>query len=150
MTTLMTSLFFEHLRAEDRVSVKPHASPVLHAVNYLLGNLDESYLTTLRSFGGLQSYDGGIFVAASPDILYFKDTKGDGIADIRKVVFTGFGAGKGSSGGIAPIHFGDTADAVEKTENEEKLAPKAPPKAVIKKKPAKTAHAGAGSRKARR
>src|SRR2546430_7433681 len=62
----------------------------------------------------------------------------------------GFGAGKGSTGGIAPIHFGDTADAVEKTENEEKLAPKAPPKAVIKKKPAKTAHAGAGSRKARR
>jgi pyruvate dehydrogenase E1 component len=56
MTTLMTTLFFEHLRAEDRVSVKPHASPVLHAINYLLGDLDESYLTTLRSFGGLQSY----------------------------------------------------------------------------------------------
>ncbi|MFC4942386.1 transketolase-like TK C-terminal-containing protein [Pseudonocardia sp. GCM10023141] len=56
MTTLMTTLFFEHLRAGDRVSVKPHASPVLHAINYLLGDLDESYLTTLRSFGGLQSY----------------------------------------------------------------------------------------------
>ncbi|MEP6663163.1 MAG: PVC-type heme-binding CxxCH protein, partial [Verrucomicrobiota bacterium] len=38
-------------------------------------------------------YDGGIFVAASPDILYLKDTDGDGIADIRKVVFTGFGNG---------------------------------------------------------
>ena len=37
-------------------SVKPHASPVLHAINYLLGSLDESYLTTLRAFGGLQSY----------------------------------------------------------------------------------------------
>lgn len=56
MTTLMTSLWFRHLRAEDRVSVKPHASPVLHAVNYLLGELDASYLTTLREFGGLQSY----------------------------------------------------------------------------------------------
>lgn len=39
-------------------------------------------------------YDGGIFVAASPDIIYFKDTNGDGKADLRKVVFTGFGAGK--------------------------------------------------------
>ena len=56
MTTLMTSLWFEHLRAGDRVSVKPHASPVLHAINYLLGFLDEQYLTTLRAFGGLQSY----------------------------------------------------------------------------------------------
>jgi pyruvate dehydrogenase E1 component len=56
MTTIMTSLWFEQLRAEDRVSVKPHASPVLHAINYLLGQLDEKYLTTLREFGGLQSY----------------------------------------------------------------------------------------------
>ena len=38
------------------MSVKPHASPVLHAINYLLGELDERYLTTLREFGGLQSY----------------------------------------------------------------------------------------------
>src|SRR5690606_23221337 len=52
----MTSLWFEHLRSIDRVSVKPHASPVLHSINYLLGNLDEKYLTTLREFGGLQSY----------------------------------------------------------------------------------------------
>ena len=52
----MTSLWFGQLRAEDRVSVKPHASPVLHAINYLLGELDETYLTTLREFGGLQSY----------------------------------------------------------------------------------------------
>ena len=43
---------------------------------------------------GVTCYDGGIFVAASPDILYFKDTDGDGVADTRKVVFTGFGAGK--------------------------------------------------------
>ncbi|GAA1849279.1 pyruvate dehydrogenase [Pseudonocardia ailaonensis] len=56
MTTLMTALWFEQLRAGDRVSVKPHASPVLHAINYLLGELDEEYLTTLRAFGGLQSY----------------------------------------------------------------------------------------------
>jgi pyruvate dehydrogenase E1 component len=56
MVTIMTALWFEHLRDCDRVSVKPHASPVLHAINYLLGELDERYLTTLRAFGGLQSY----------------------------------------------------------------------------------------------
>ncbi|MFE3280299.1 pyruvate dehydrogenase [Nocardia sp. NPDC059239] len=56
MVSIMTSLWFEQLRPGDRVSVKPHASPVLHAINYLLGELDEKYLTTLREFGGLQSY----------------------------------------------------------------------------------------------
>lgn len=56
MVSIMTSLWFRHLRPEDRVSVKPHASPVLHAINYLLGRLDASYLPRLREFGGLQSY----------------------------------------------------------------------------------------------
>lgn len=56
MVSIMTSLWFEQLRPGDRVSVKPHAAPVLHGINYLLGLLDESYLTTLREFGGLQSY----------------------------------------------------------------------------------------------
>src|SRR5437867_685371 len=39
-------------------------------------------------------YDGGIFVAATPDIIYCKDTDGDGKADVRKIVYTGYGAGK--------------------------------------------------------
>jgi pyruvate dehydrogenase E1 component len=56
MVSIMTALWFGQLRRGDLVSVKPHASPVLHAINYLLGELDESYLTELRSFGGLQSY----------------------------------------------------------------------------------------------
>jgi pyruvate dehydrogenase E1 component len=56
MVSLMTALWFAFLRAPDRVSVKPHASPVLHAINYLLGSLDASYLPRLREFGGLQSY----------------------------------------------------------------------------------------------
>jgi len=56
MASIMTALWFHHLRAPDRVSVKPHASPVLHAIEYLLGQLDARYLTTLRAFGGLQSY----------------------------------------------------------------------------------------------
>ena len=56
MVTLMTSLWFRHLRPEDRVSVKPHASPVLHSLHYLLGLLEDSHMTSLREFGGLQSY----------------------------------------------------------------------------------------------
>jgi pyruvate dehydrogenase E1 component len=56
MTSIMTSLYFHQLGNQDRVSVKPHASPVLHAINYLLEQLDQRYLTTQRSFGGLQSY----------------------------------------------------------------------------------------------
>ena len=56
MVTLMTALYLADLQAEDRVSVKPHASPVLHAIEFLLGRLDRSYLTRLRDFGGLQSY----------------------------------------------------------------------------------------------
>jgi TPP-dependent pyruvate/acetoin dehydrogenase alpha subunit len=50
-------------------------------------------------------------------------------------VVQGFGQGQGSSGGMAPIHFGDTAEATEQTEVEEKLAPKTPAKTVAKKAP---------------
>ena len=56
MVGLMTALWFSELRADDRVSVKPHASPALHAINYLLGRLEPRYLESLRAFGGLQSY----------------------------------------------------------------------------------------------
>lgn len=56
MVSLMTALYFNYLDSEDRVSVKPHASPVFHAIQYLLGNLDKKYLTQLRTAGGLQSY----------------------------------------------------------------------------------------------
>ena len=56
ITTIMTALWLCELQTQDRVSVKPHASPVLHALEFLLGGLDASALTTLRQFGGLQSY----------------------------------------------------------------------------------------------
>jgi pyruvate dehydrogenase E1 component len=56
MVSIMTALYFGHLRSSDRVSVKPHAAPVWHAIQHLLGKLDDSQLKTLRAFGGLQSY----------------------------------------------------------------------------------------------
>jgi pyruvate dehydrogenase E1 component len=54
--SILTALYFDFLRAGDRVSIKPHASPAFHAAQYLLGNLDKSYLTTLREYKGLQAY----------------------------------------------------------------------------------------------
>ena len=56
VATIMTSLYFDFMRAGDRISVKPHASPVYHAIQYLLGNLDGRYLSTLRDLHGLQAY----------------------------------------------------------------------------------------------
>src|ERR671934_1451808 len=57
VVSILTALYFGGwLRAGDRVAVKPHASPVFHAIQYLLGNLERRYLTTLRAFGGLQAY----------------------------------------------------------------------------------------------
>ena len=56
MVSIMTALWFGALRSEDRVSVKPHASPVLHAIHFLLGDLEASHMGSLRAFHGLQSY----------------------------------------------------------------------------------------------
>jgi pyruvate dehydrogenase E1 component len=56
VVTILTALYFAFLRAGDRVSIKPHASPAFHATQYLLGRLDRDYLPTLREYGGLQAY----------------------------------------------------------------------------------------------
>jgi pyruvate dehydrogenase E1 component len=55
-TSILTALFFGFLRGRDEISVKPHAAPALHAIQYLLGNLGSQYLTSLREYGGLQAY----------------------------------------------------------------------------------------------
>jgi pyruvate dehydrogenase E1 component len=56
LATLMTALYFHVLRPEDRVAVKPHASPIFHAIQYLLGNQQLDKLQHFRAFGGAQSY----------------------------------------------------------------------------------------------
>lgn len=53
---ILTALFFEAMEKDDRIAIKPHASPVFHAIQYLLGNLEESYLERFRAYGGLQAY----------------------------------------------------------------------------------------------
>ena len=56
MVSLMTSLYFGILRPEDRVAVKPHGSPVFHAIQYLMGNQSREKLENFRRFHGAQSY----------------------------------------------------------------------------------------------
>ncbi len=100
MVSIMTSLWFDHLNPEDKVAVKPHASPVYHAIKYLTGELDRSYLTTLRQFGGLQAYPSR--------------TKDPDVSD--------FSTGSVGLGAVAPLfsaltrryigsHFGEQPDA---------------------------------------
>lgn len=56
MTTLMAALYFHVLRPQDRIAVKPHASPVLHAVEYLFDRQTRAQMEQFRGFGGMQSY----------------------------------------------------------------------------------------------
>ncbi len=68
MVSIMTALWFGHLTGQDKVAVKPHASPVYHAIKYLTGELDRSYLTRLRQAGGLQAYPSR---TKDPDVADF-------------------------------------------------------------------------------
>ncbi len=56
LATIMTALYFAILRPEDRVAVKPHASPVFHAIQYLFGNQTQEKLENFRGYKGAQSY----------------------------------------------------------------------------------------------
>jgi pyruvate dehydrogenase E1 component len=56
MVSIMTALYFSALRPEDRVAVKPHASPVFHAMQYLMGHQTREKMENFRGFGGVQSY----------------------------------------------------------------------------------------------
>src|ERR1700745_902838 len=56
LATVMTALYFSVLRPEDRVAVKPHASPVFHAIQYLFGHQSRDKLEHFRGLGGAQSY----------------------------------------------------------------------------------------------
>lgn len=56
MVSIITALYFATLKPEDRVAIKPHASPVFHAMQYLLGNLTREKMKNFRGFDGVQSY----------------------------------------------------------------------------------------------
>ena len=56
LATIMTALYFDVLRPQDRVAVKPHASPIFHAIQYLLGQQTRDRLENFRGYKGAQSY----------------------------------------------------------------------------------------------
>ncbi|HEX5508378.1 MAG TPA: transketolase [Pseudolabrys sp.] len=56
LASIMTALYFDVLRPEDRVAVKPHASPIFHAIQYLLGKQTRAHLEKFRGYKGAQSY----------------------------------------------------------------------------------------------
>ena len=56
LATVMTALYLHTLRPQDRVAVKPHAGPIFHAIQYLLGNQKLEHMQNFRAFGGVQPY----------------------------------------------------------------------------------------------
>jgi pyruvate dehydrogenase E1 component len=56
LATIMTAAYFHTLRPQDRVAVKPHASPIYHAIQYLLGRQSRDKLEGFRGYKGAQSY----------------------------------------------------------------------------------------------
>ncbi len=67
VVSIMTALYFEILRPQDRLAVKPHAGPVFHAVNWLFGRQSREKLETLRQFGGIQPYPSRVKDGAEVD-----------------------------------------------------------------------------------
>ena len=65
--SILTALYFDALRPQDRVAVKPHAGPVFHAINYLLGRQSREKLATLRQFHGIQPYPSRVKDGAEVD-----------------------------------------------------------------------------------
>jgi pyruvate dehydrogenase E1 component len=78
LATIMTALYFSALRPEDRVAVKPHASPVFHAIQYLLGRQTREKLERFRALRGAQSYPSR--TKDSDDVDFSTGSVGLGVA----------------------------------------------------------------------
>ena len=76
--SILTALYFVKLRPQDRVAVKPHASPVFHAANYLFGRQTVEKMAGLRQFGGAQAYPSR--VKDGPEIDFSTGSVGLGVA----------------------------------------------------------------------
>ena len=76
--SIVTALYFEILRPEDRVAVKPHAGPVFHAINRLLGRQTPEKMAGLRQMGGVQSYPSR--TKDGPEVDFSTGSVGLGVA----------------------------------------------------------------------
>lgn len=86
MVSIMTALYFSALRPEDRVAVKPHASPVFHAMQYLMGNQTRERMQAFRGFGGVQSYPSRTKDAGDVDFSTGSVGLGVGITALASLV----------------------------------------------------------------
>jgi pyruvate dehydrogenase E1 component len=110
VASLITALYFDVLQPGDRVAVKPHASPMFHAIQYLLGRQTQDKLERFRAFGGAQAYpsrtkdsDGvdfstgsvglgaamTLFASLTQDLLYERRLLPDGQRKGRMVAIVG-------------------------------------------------------------
>ena len=78
LATIMTALYFDVLRPQDRVAVKPHASPIFHAIQYLLGKQTRERLQAFRGYQGAQSYPSR--TKDSDDVDFSTGSVGLGVA----------------------------------------------------------------------
>ncbi|MBY0381372.1 MAG: transketolase [Xanthobacteraceae bacterium] len=78
LATIMTALYFDALRPQDRVAVKPHAGPIFHAIQYLAGNQSVEKLRNFRGFKGAQSYPSR--TKDSDDVDFSTGSVGLGVA----------------------------------------------------------------------
>jgi len=78
LATIMTALYFDVLRPQDRVAVKPHASPIFHAIQYLLGHQTRERLQAFRGYKGAQSYPSR--TKDSDDVDFSTGSVGLGVA----------------------------------------------------------------------
>jgi pyruvate dehydrogenase E1 component len=76
--SIMTALYFEVARPQDRIAVKPHAGPVFHAMNYLFGRQTIDKMAALRAFGGVQPYPSR--VKDGPEVDFSTGSVGLGVA----------------------------------------------------------------------
>lgn len=108
--TILTALYMDVLRPEDRIAVKPHASPIYHAIMHMFGRQDLSTLQDFRKLGGAQSYpsrtkDGNdvdfstgsvglgvaetLFAALVQDYVRLNGKMGEGVKPGRMVALMG-------------------------------------------------------------
>ncbi len=83
-------------------SSKPHGKGSIRMLEDTNGDgrYDKAtvYVSDLDYPTAVACWDGGILVGVAPDILFCKDTDGDGKADVRRKLFTGFGQDKAGEG----------------------------------------------------
>ncbi len=78
LVTIMTALYFHILKPHDRVAVKPHASPIMHAIMYLMDRQTLPKMQNFRGFGGAQSYPS--ITKDTTDVDFSTGSVGMGVA----------------------------------------------------------------------